>query len=129
MYDRTGWRNMKCFACDGSGIEPCPRCFGEGECAYCGGGGNGPCLLCDGVGEEPHPDSFDKKRWAEVLPTGERGSKQLCVSEPVLMVMSLPTRERGSKRSSPILVPLCWGVAPYAGARIETLQRRCKKTR
>jgi hypothetical protein len=66
MYDRTGWRNMKCFACDGSGIEPCPRCFGEGECAYRGGGGNGPCLLCDGVGEEPHPDSFDKKRWAEV---------------------------------------------------------------
>jgi hypothetical protein len=57
---------MKCFACDGSGIEPCPRCFGEGECAYCGDGGTGPCLLCDGVGEEPHPDSFDKKRWAEV---------------------------------------------------------------
>ena len=57
---------MKCFACDGTGVECCSYCDGKGECAHCGGGGNGPCLLCDGVGEEPHPDSFDKKRWAKV---------------------------------------------------------------
>jgi hypothetical protein len=66
MFDRTAWRDMKCFACDGTGVECCPYCNGEGECAHCEGVGNGPCLLCDGVGEEPHPDSFDKKRWAEV---------------------------------------------------------------
>jgi hypothetical protein len=57
---------MKCFACDGTGVECCPYCDGEGECTYCEGAGNGPCLLCDGVGEEPHRDSFGKKRWAEV---------------------------------------------------------------
>ena len=57
---------MKCFACDGSGVECCPYCESEGDCAHCGGRGNGPCLLCDGVGEEPHPDSFGKKRRAKV---------------------------------------------------------------
>jgi hypothetical protein len=57
---------MKCFACDGTGVECCPYCDGEGECTYCGGAGNGPCLLCGGVGEEPHPDSFSKKHWGQV---------------------------------------------------------------
>jgi hypothetical protein len=57
---------MKCFACEGTGVECCSYGDGEGVCAHCGGGGNGPCLLCGGFGEEPHPDSFDKKRWAEV---------------------------------------------------------------
>ena len=66
MFDRTAWRDMKCFACGGTGVECCPYCDGEGECAYCEGGGNGPCLLCEGVGEEPHPDSLDKKRWEKV---------------------------------------------------------------
>jgi hypothetical protein len=57
---------MKCSACDGSGVETCLHCDGEGECTYCEGEGKGPCLFCGGVGEEPHPDSFSKKRWAEV---------------------------------------------------------------
>jgi hypothetical protein len=57
---------MKCLACDGTGVECCPHCDAEGECAYCEGRGSGPCLLCDGVGDEPHPDSFGKKRWEKV---------------------------------------------------------------
>jgi hypothetical protein len=59
-------RLMKCFGCEGSGAEPCFHCDGEGDCTYCKGERKGPCLLCDGTGEEPHPDSFDKKRWAKV---------------------------------------------------------------
>jgi hypothetical protein len=35
----TGWREMKCFACDGKGVECCPYCDREGECASCGGRG------------------------------------------------------------------------------------------
>jgi hypothetical protein len=55
---------MKCIFCGGSAIETCFHCDGQGECAYCKGEGKGPCRSCDGTGEEPHPDSFDKKRWA-----------------------------------------------------------------
>ena len=57
---------MKCFACDGSGVETCFHCDGQGECSYCKGEGRQSCPLCDGSGEEPHPDSFSEKRWARV---------------------------------------------------------------
>jgi hypothetical protein len=52
---------MKCFACDGSGVETCFHCDGQGECSYCKGEGRQSCPLCDGSGEEPHPDSFSEK--------------------------------------------------------------------
>lgn len=57
---------MKCFACDGSGVETCFHCDGQGECSCCKGEGKQSCLLCDGSGEEPHPDSFSEKRWVRV---------------------------------------------------------------
>jgi hypothetical protein len=59
---------MKCSACDGSGLDTCPHCYGEGECVYCESEGKGQCLICSGVGEkpQPHPDSYSIRDWAQV---------------------------------------------------------------
>lgn len=49
-------RRIDCDACNGSGIQECPRCYGEGEnsdgttCSYCGGLGDIACPHCHGSG-------------------------------------------------------------------------------
>lgn len=49
-------RRIDCEACNGSGIQECPRCCGDGKdddgrtCHYCGGLGDIACPTCCGRG-------------------------------------------------------------------------------
>lgn len=49
-------RKIDCDVCNGSGIQECPRCCGDGtdpdgsHCCYCDGLGDIACPCCGGTG-------------------------------------------------------------------------------